>query len=193
MATISTPARYTPDDLLTMPDGDRFELVNGNLVERTMSLWSSYIAGRLYRLLSTHCEENRLGWVLPEGTSYRCFQDDPNRVRRPDVSFISRKRLSLEQAVKEGHISLVPDLAVEVVSPHDLFYEVDIKVGEWQAGGVRLLWIVTPRREQVQIPRADGPDITLKKDDEISGEEVIPGFRCRVGDLFQPPPGIAPV
>src|SRR5262249_42419722 len=46
MSTVATPTRYTPEDLLKMPDGDRYELVDGQLVEHTMSLWSSYVAGR---------------------------------------------------------------------------------------------------------------------------------------------------
>jgi Uma2 family endonuclease len=173
-----------------MPDGDQYELVNGTLVERNLSLWSSFVAGELYGLLYTHCRENRLGWLLPENTSFCCFPDDPKRVRRPDVSFIGRGRLSLEQAKAEGHVSLVPDLAVEVISPNDSYYEVEEKAVEWLSAGVRLLWIVNPKRCQVQVrrPTSNGIKI-LEKDDELSGEEVIPGFRCRVGDLFQPPPG----
>ena len=102
MNPTTASTRYTPDDLLKMPDGNRYELVDGNLVERIVSLWSSYVAGRLHNLLSNHCQKNSLGWVLPEGTSYQCFPDDPERVRRPDTSFIRRERLSLEQAAAEG-------------------------------------------------------------------------------------------
>src|SRR5262249_49910640 len=114
MSAAPTVTRYTPEDLLRMPDGDRYELVNGGRVERKMSFWSSFVAGELHRLLSTFCRDNRLGWALPEGTSYRCFSDEPAKVRRPDVSFLGRQRLSLQQATAEGHVPLVPDLAVEV-------------------------------------------------------------------------------
>jgi Uma2 family endonuclease len=190
MATIPEPAHYTPDDLLRMPDGDQYDLVNGALVERTMSLWSSYVAGELFRLLCIYCRENRLGWVLPENTSYCCFPDDPKRVRRPDVSFIGRARLSFEQAQAEGHVSLVPDLAVEVISPNDSYYHVEEKAEEWLTAGVCLLWIINPRACEVQVRRSVGNGIALlKKGDELTGEEVIPGFHCRVSDLFQPPPG----
>jgi Uma2 family endonuclease len=188
MATISTSVNYTPDDLLKMPDGDNYELVNGNLVERNVSLWSSYVAGELHGLLRAFCRENRLGWVLPEGTSYCCFPDDPDRVRRPDVSFICWERLSPEQAETEGHVSVVPDLAVEVISPNDRVYEVEEKAAEWLAAGVRLLWIVHPRAREVQVRRPQGPIVNLKESDELSGDEVILDFRCRVGDLFQLPP-----
>src|SRR5262245_27107997 len=89
MNPVTTSARYTPDDLLRMPDGDRYELVDGNLVERKMSFWSSFVAGELHARLRNHCREHQLGWVVPEGTSYQCFRDEAMRVRRADVSFLT--------------------------------------------------------------------------------------------------------
>jgi len=192
MSTITTTRRYTPEDLLRMPDGKRYELVDGNLVETDMSLWSSYLAGELYRRLGNHCRDHRLGWVLPEGTSYQCFPDAPDKVRRADTSFIRHDRLSPEQAEAEGHVPIAPDLVAEVVSPHDLYYQVDAKVSEWLGASVKLLWVVNPNTRRVRITRADGSGSTVRENDELSGEGVVAGFRCRVGDLFQPPPGPAP-
>lgn len=192
MSAPAPPRTCTPDDLLTMPDGDRYELVGGRLVERAMSYWSSYVAGRVYLLLATFCWQHRLGWVTPEGTGYRCFPDDPTRVRRPDVSFLALSRQTTGQAVAEGHQPLAPDLVVEVLSPHDLSYEVDEKVVEWLGAGVRLLWVVNPRTRRVAVSRADGSNTVVPESGELSGEDVVPGFRCRVADLFTPPPGAAP-
>ncbi len=140
MSTLATKPPYTPKDLLTMPDGDCYELVAGELVERNMSYWSSYIAGVVYRLLSTFCFENRLGWVTPEGTSFQCFPGDPQKVRRADLSFIRLDRLTSEMATAEGHMPIAPDLAVEVVSPNDLYYQVDDKTEEWLSAGAQLGW-----------------------------------------------------
>nr|MCU0875078.1 Uma2 family endonuclease [Pirellulaceae bacterium] len=66
---------FEPEDLLTMPDGDRFELVDGQLVERNKSKWSSYVAGNTYQLLRNLCDANHLGWVYLGGASYQCFPD----------------------------------------------------------------------------------------------------------------------
>lgn len=186
--TMAVP-HYTPDDLLTMPDGDRYELVGGQLVERKMSAWSSYVAGELHGHLRAFCRDHSLGWVFPEGTSYRCFPDELSRVRRPDTSFVRRERLTPEQALV-GHLPLVPDLVVEVVSPHDTYYEVDQKVSEWRAGGVRLVWVINPQARLARIYRRDGSESIVRENEELSGEDVVPGFRCRLGDLFQPPPGV---
>ena len=190
MITVAGEKRYTPEDLLTMPDGKLYELVDGRLVERKMSIWSSYVAGVIFDLLNSFCRENRLGWVFPEGTSFQCFPALPGRVRKPDVSFIRFQRLALAQATTEGHCPVAPDLAIEVISPNDTAYEIDDKVREFLDAGGPLVWVVNPEQRTVEIHRASGPGAILRENDEISGEDVIPRFRCRVGDFTLPPPGV---
>jgi Uma2 family endonuclease len=85
--------RYTPEDLLAMPDGDAYELVDGELVERNMGWESTWVAGRILHLLWTFCDNHPLGWLVPADASYQCFSDAPGKVRRPDVSFIRFGRL----------------------------------------------------------------------------------------------------
>jgi Uma2 family endonuclease len=172
-----------PEDLLTMPDGDRFELVAGNLVERNMGAKSSYVAGRAHVMLTAFCDAHRRGLVFPEGTSYQCFPDDPGKVRRADTSFIAAGRLR-DDTPPEGHILIAPDLAVEVVSPNDLAYEIDEKVEEFLSAGVRLVWVVNPVSRTVRVHRPERPGVTLRAGDELHGDDVLPGFRCRVQDLF---------
>jgi Uma2 family endonuclease len=190
MITIATEKRYTPEDLLTMPDGMLYELVDGRLVERKISILSSYVAGVIFRLLDQFCRDNRLGWVFPEGTSFQCFPARPGRVCRPDVSFIRLQRLSLAQATTEGHCPIAPDLAVEVVSPNDTAYEIDEKVREFLDAGVPLVWVVNPEQRRVAIHRVSGTGAILRENDEIGGEDIHPGFRSRVGDFTLPPPGV---
>src|SRR5262249_47122103 len=103
MSTAAARPGVTPDDLLRMPDGNRYELVDGHLVERDMGFRSSYIGLRLGRLIGNLCEQTPLGWVLGADCSYQCDPDDPNRVRRPDVSFIRLGRLPGGMA-PEGHV-----------------------------------------------------------------------------------------
>jgi Uma2 family endonuclease len=186
MNTLAANVCYTPDDLLSMPDGDLYELIDGQLVERHMGSWSSYVGGELFTLLKGFCQAHNLGWVWPADASYQCFEEAPNRVRKPDVSFIRFGRLPDERA-PEGHTRIAPDLAVEVVSPKDLHYETERKVREYLRAGVRLIWVVIPESRIVLIYRADGSISGLREDGELNGEDVVPGFRCRVGDLFQPP------
>src|SRR6516164_2607030 len=104
-------------------------------------------------MLFVFCRPKTLGWVFPEGTSYQCFSDAPGKVRKPDVSFIRLERLSAEEAAARGHARIAPELAVEVVSPNDLYEEVDEKVEEWLAAGVQLVWVVSPRLRTVTVHR----------------------------------------
>jgi len=186
MSTITSKPAVTPDDLLKMADGDRYELVDGHLVERDMGLQSSYIGARLSYLINRSSEEHPYGWILGADCGYQCFADDPDRVRRPDVSVIRLGRLPNE-APPVGYVRIAPDLAVEVLSPNDLAYETDRKVEEYLRAGVRLVWVVNPDTRTVLIYRGDGTIAGLREHDELSGEDTLPGFRCRVGELFMTP------
>ena len=84
--------------------------------------------------LNDFCRGKKHGWLLPADAGYQCFPDDPGKVRRPDISFISLERISLVQALEEGYITIAPDLAVEVVSPNDNLYDLDEKVQEVLTG-----------------------------------------------------------
>jgi Uma2 family endonuclease len=187
MNVIVPEKTYIPEDLLQMPDGDFYELVNGQLVERHMGARSSWIGGQIHASLDNHCRQHHAGWVFPADTSYQCFPGAPNKVRKPNTSFIAFGRLPGEKLPK-GHIPITPDLAVEVVSPKHLFYEVEERVHDFLQAGTRLVWVVSPPQRIVFVFRADGSIVGLREQDELSGEDVVPGFRCRIHDLFPPQP-----
>jgi Uma2 family endonuclease len=176
----------TADDLEAMPDSKSFELVDGELVERAMGNEADWIAGEIFGRLREVCRVNRLGLVFGSEAGYRCFTDDPNRVRRPDVSFVRAGRLPGDRPPK-GYDTSPPDLAVEVLSPNDLASEVEKKVDDYLLAGVRLIWIVDPETRKVRVHRADGSITGLSDRDELSGEEIVPGFRTPVAELFPPP------
>jgi Uma2 family endonuclease len=178
---------YTPEDLLSMPDGKRYELVNGHLVERKMSVVSSWVGGRLHRFLDIFVDEHDLGWAWPADLGYACFPDAPKKVRKADVSFIRKERLP-EGLTSEGYEYLPPDLAVEVVSPNETYYEVEAKLIEYLGAGVPLIWIVALESRTVRIHRGDGSVSWLREQDELSGEDVVPGFRCPVSAIFPKEP-----
>lgn len=182
MATVET--LYTPADLLRMPEAVRFELVGGQLVERNVSQESSWIAGELYRLLANYCEATGVGWTFPADAGYQCFADDSAKVRKPDVSFV-RSEVIQRHGMPAGFAAYAPDLAVEVISPHDRSEMLSEKIEEYLAAGVRLVWVVDPLARKVSVYRPDGRGVILSAEDELDGESLIPGFRCRIGDLFR--------
>jgi Uma2 family endonuclease len=175
----------TAQDLLNLSDSSRYELVDGQLVERNMGSESSWIGGEIFFVLKAFSKAHQLGWVWPADNSFQAFAEDPQRVRRPDVSFVRFDRLP-HGRLSKGHELVTPNLAVEVVSPNDRAEEIEIKVGEYLRAGVQLVWIVYPEARTVQVYRPDGSSQRLSANEEISGEDVLPGFRYRVGDFFPP-------
>jgi Uma2 family endonuclease len=106
--------RYTPADLLSMPDRKNYELVDGQLKERGMGGYSSFMNGRLLVLIGIYLEKNPVGVLFDSEASYQCFPGD--NIRKPDVSFIEKSRLE-GGMIPRGHIRIAPDLAVEVIWP----------------------------------------------------------------------------
>jgi Uma2 family endonuclease len=156
-------------------------------VERKVTVLSSWVGGKIVRLIGSHLDGDQLGWIFPADNGCQCFPDLPNTVRRPDVSFVRANRLSWDQ-ITDGWLRIVPDLVVEVISPNDLAEEVEEKVEMFHKAGVPLLWVVSPTARTVRVLRLNGTTTTLREGDELSGEDVIPGFACPVSSIFPPRP-----
>ena len=126
---------------------------------------------------------HKLGYVFGSQTGYRCFSVKKNLVRKPDVSCIMRGRFAGE-VIPKGDITIPPDLAVEVVSPNDLYEAVEIKVDEYIKAGVRLVWVVCPATKSIMVRRPNKTVNFLDVNDSLSGEDVLPGFSCSVNEVF---------
>ncbi len=187
MIATLTEKTVTPEELLAMPEAQNFELVDGKLVERNMSVLSTWVEVLVTTALQNYVTQNQLGRVLGSSLGYQCFPDDPKRVRRPDVSFLSKPRLE-EQSLDDGFSHTHPDLVVEFVSPNDLYREVEEKVDEYLSAGVSLVWVLNPEQRTVMIFRGDGTTQRLEADEEISGETLVPGFRTSIASFFPPRP-----
>ena len=184
MALATTTTHYTPEDLYTLPDYGCFELIDGQLVERKMGAKSSYVATNILGPIWHFVRQHTLGLVFQSDCGYQIFAEDANRVRFADGSFIRRGRL-LEDHPPQGHCRIPPDLLIEAISTHDTAHEVEDKIAQWLRAGVQLVWVLYPETRRLQVHRADGTVSKLQADDQLSGEEVIPGFQCQVAEIFQ--------
>ena len=183
---MSTVTMVTPEELLEMPDGDRYELIDGELVERNRGAESSRIAQKINQRIGVFAESHHLGLVWGTDCGYQIFSDDPDKVRYPDGSFIASGRLPGDQPPK-GHLRIAPDLALEVVSPNDLAWKVDEKVEDYLSAGVRLVWVIFPDTRAVFVHRPDADVKRLTRRDHLSGEDILPGFSVPVAELFPSP------
>ena len=175
----------TAEQLWTLPDvpGKRFELVKGELIEVPgAGAVHGLIVGVIYHLLAAFVAGRELGYVFGDGVGY-VLARDPDLVRIPDASFVARERVPAG-GVPEGFWPFAPDVAVEVVSPHDRADDVHSKVREYLEAGTRLVWVVWPRHRAVTAYTGDGQAREWRGDDELDGGDVLPGFRVRVAELF---------
>jgi Uma2 family endonuclease len=192
MDAIFTPPTLPEYDLPNVPEG--FELIDGELVEMPeMSEEATVVSGNLFGYIWEHCRSTNQGRAYTGEVIFHCFPGQKPSARKPDVAFIRRERLS--ERPSRGDLAIAPDLAVEVVSPNDKVEYLDRKIEQYLSVGVRLIWVVNPDTRTVLIYRLDGSVARLRADQELTGEDVLPGFRCRV-DAFlppAPPPGAAAV
>jgi Uma2 family endonuclease len=184
MSTVAEKT-YTPADLLAMPESAGVELVNGCLVEKPVSVLSTIVEARIIGRVSTYCYAQQLGEVFTSSIGIQCFPDEPKKIRKPDFGFVKRARFTAEH-LREGFLSIAPDLTGEVVSTHDEVSELNEKIEEYLGVGVQLVWVIDPLNEIVTVHRADGTVTKLHKNDVLSGENVVPGFQCKVAELFPP-------
>ncbi len=172
-----------PEELLRMPDGERFELIDGVLKKKPMGAESDSIAIGLGSLLTAFVKAKKLGLTFGAQTGYQCFPNRPKLVRMPDVSFVAKGRLPGDKAPK-GYVPIAPDLAVEVVSPGEFAEELSEKLADYRSANIRLVWVVSPATRTVLIRRADGTLAELDETGTLTGEDVLPGFTCTVAELF---------
>ena len=174
----------TAEDLLRLPyDGMRHELIRGELRTMPPGGWGhGKHTSRIDWSLGPYVAEHGLGEVATNETGF-LLTTNPDTVRAPDVAFVRRQRL-LEVDPERGYYPGAPDLAVEVISPNDLYTEVDEKVAEWLEHGTRMVLVVNPRRKSVAVHQPGRDVRMLGVEDTLDGEEVVPGWTLPVRDLF---------
>jgi Uma2 family endonuclease len=160
----------------------RYELVRGTL--RMMSPAGGRhgrISLRVARRVGDYVEEHELGETYAAETGFLLARN-PDTVRAPDLAFISSGRLG-DQANFPGYLPIVPDLVVEVLSPHDRPAEVEEKTEAWLAAGVAIVLIIDPQAKTMQDFRPDATS-RLYREGLIELDPVIPGLRLDLDDLF---------
>ncbi len=158
------------------------ELVRGEVIE-TMPPGGRHgeVAGALLTLLRIWIKQGPGGYVAVEAGYI--LGRDPDTVRGPDVSYVRADRIP-STGVPEAFWPLAPDLAVEVVSPSETANEIQEKVRDFLGAGTPLVWVIYPRRGEVVVYTADGLARTYSGDDVLEQPEILPGFSCRVSELF---------
>jgi Uma2 family endonuclease len=178
------PGKATERDLLAVLDHTNrlCELVDGILVEKPTGTLESCLASLLIRLLGNFVEEHDLGIVTaPDGT----LRLMPGLVRLPDVAFISWNQLPDRKYPSEPIASLIPELAVEVLSASNTRGEMERKLREFFLAGTQLVWLVDADTRSVDVHTVPDQFICLREGDTLDGGNVLPGFRLPLEQLFE--------
>jgi Uma2 family endonuclease len=185
MAVATEKRNYTIEDLwdLSHQTDKRLELVRGELRELTLAGWEhGRVCARIACLIGGHAVDGRYGIVLGAGTGCVLQAGDEPVVRAADAAFIRRERLP--EHLPAGYAQTVPDLVVEVTSPSDTYAMVIEKVNDWLQAGAQMVWVVDPSNRQVSVHRPHQSVRVYGEADTLSGEDVLPGFECKVSEIF---------
>ncbi len=178
-------ALMTAEDLLELPaDNMRHELVNGELT--TMPPTGSehgICTGRVTLRLGEFVDKHDLGVFFGAETGF-IIARQPDTVRAPDFAFIAKNRIP-PQGLTAKFFPGAPDLAVEVLSPSDTHSEVMEKIDEWLTAGTRLVWVIDPIKHIVAVYAPNRQPQILKASAQLDGEEVLPGFKLAVAEIFR--------
>lgn len=167
------------------PEEPLYEVVNGQRVDLPpICAYATWILARLQNRLGPFAEERALGTVVPEMLFILDVERDLRR--RPDVAFVSAERWPLDRPLPEtGDWAIVPNLAVEVISPHDVSREILVKLEDYFRYGVQLVWVIYPEPRLVYIYESFTDVRILTAEDTLNGGDVIPGFELPLTTLFQ--------
>jgi Uma2 family endonuclease len=182
MTSATAERTWTIEDLETLDEPERYELICGRLREIEMSELSAEVELKLMAQVAAFVYRNKLGIATSSGTGVP-VRDSEFQLPRPDGTFTRKERLVGGRASK-GNAAVTPDLIDEIVSTHDNAAYLRKKVRAYLNNGVRLMWIVYPESREVNVLKADGSEYSVTDPGELSGEDVLPGFTCELASFL---------
>ena len=173
----------TAEELLELPgNGLRYELINGELKSMTPSgSEHGETVGWVCQVIGGYIAKGKLGRFVGAETGFLIARA-PDTVLAPDFAFISKARAV--GRLPKGYFPGPPDLAVEVLSPHDRAVEVEDKIQRWLESGCGQVWVFNTQRRTITVHSKGGRGVVLQGADVVSGGEVLPGFEAAVEALF---------
>ncbi len=171
--------RMTEAEFMRLPhDGRKYELVDGEVKEVPTSFEHDAIVMHLAVLLQPFAKGR--GFLTGSQAGFR-MQD--GNIRCPDVGFTLKTRLP-DGKPPRTFATVAPDLAIEIISPTEEAADIQRKRSEYFASSAKQVWYLYPETQRVTLYRSSTEFTHLTAEDELDGGELLPGFRCRVIDLF---------
>lgn len=177
---------WTEAELQSLPeDGFIHEVVDGELIMSPKNdFFHGDIASELSMAMRAYARTKRLGTVLDSNTG---FWMKNRNCRAPDVSFVSRARLT-QLGFKRSTRTFfpgAPELAVEIISPNNTRAEIDRRLRDFFESGTQIAWIIDPEQQRVEVCHSLTQRRLIGAGGFLDGEDLLPGFRYPIADLFK--------
>jgi Uma2 family endonuclease len=170
--------------IASVEDIERYEVIDGVRVEREpIGAFETVLASWLCYLMNSFAAGKKLGLAVNEVLFV--LNVTRNLHRRPDGAFVSYARWPTAVVAREPAWNVVPDLAIEIVSPTNLAEEIDRKITDYFQAGVRLVWVFYPDSGRVYVYESPTHVSILEGIDTLDGGEVLPGFRLPIAQLYE--------
>ncbi|MBI1762802.1 MAG: Uma2 family endonuclease [Acidobacteria bacterium] len=157
-----------------------YEIVDGQKEAKMAGAKPGSINAQLIIELGIYLKQNPIGKLYTSNTTFQIGVNE----RMPDVGFVFSQRIPAE-GEPSGKWKIAPDLAIEVISPNDVWDKVNRKVREYFAAGVQQVWLVSQVEQEVTIYDSPTRIRVVTADQELTSEALLPGFKCRVSALFR--------
>ena len=189
MSTAAPPRLMTNEEFLALPDdGMERNLIRGVLQEKPMTRRNRFHS-KTEATIACYLRNWVMALPAPRGDVLSgeagvYLARDPDSTVGIDVAYISAETAAA-QTDDTTMVDGAPVLAVEILSPNDTVEEINDKIDEYIAAGVKQVWIVDPHFRFVRVHRPGHQPEFYTNGDELTAEPDLPGFRVPVAQLFE--------
>jgi len=166
------------------PDEQPGELDDGRWVPVPRSSWRhGQVVGNACVLLGQYAKQHP-GWSISAGDPGTKLARNPDRLRGPDVGMVRAEREPKGKGV-DGWLEGAPDVVVEVIGDGQSFSELARKALEYLSAGAKMVWVLDPDPQTLVLFVPLNQVQILGRDEILDGGDVLPGFSCKVAELFE--------
>lgn len=145
--TIEGGKSYTTADIEALPDGERAELIDGEMfIMESPSMTHQKILGELYVQIYMHIKKNNGPCEVFLAPFAVYVANDTRNYVEPDIVVICQ-----DEKLDERGCHGAPDWVIEITSPTNKYMDYGRKLTLYQATGVREYWIVDPKQKYVTV------------------------------------------
>ncbi|MGD0800068.1 MAG: Uma2 family endonuclease [Terracidiphilus sp.] len=186
-ARLRPPAPLTDEELMAFSEANKpckvERLASGEILVMTPS-------GYKNNLREAYVVHELFAWAVADGrgetfSSNAGFNLPDGSTLSPDGGWVESSRVAaLSKREQERFLPFAPDFLIEILSPSDLLSELDAKMEQWIANGVRLAWRIDPFGGTVAIYAAGAAPVVLSRPEVVEGTGPVEGFRLKMARVW---------